>query len=128
MELKRIVVQLWNGADKYEDFVDADLRSCIWQVEVHGAASAGEGVIRIPKGMAIESITVTSDYHLLVRAAESLPGAISKAARGVIDSADTTGGNLVMVDRGAILELERLVEEEENQDVRIFRLSIPART
>jgi len=128
MELKRIVVQLWNGTDEYEDFVDADLRSSIRQVEVHSAESAGEGVIRIPKGMAIESITITGDHHLLVRAAESLPGAISRAARAVIDSADATGGNLTVVDRGAVLELERLVEEEENQDMRIFRSSIPART
>jgi hypothetical protein len=122
MELKRIVVQLWNGTDEYEDFVDADLRSSIRQVEVHGAESAGEGVIRIPKGMVIESITITADYHLLVRAAESLPGAISRAARAVIDSADATGGGtLTVVDRGAVLELERLVEEEENQDMTIFR-------
>jgi hypothetical protein len=49
MELKRIVVQLWNGTDEYEDFVDADLRPSIRQVEVHSAESAGEGVIRIPK-------------------------------------------------------------------------------
>jgi hypothetical protein len=127
MELKRIVVQLWNGTDEYEDFVDADLRSSIRHVEVHSAESAGEGIIRIPKGMAIESITITADHHLLVRAAESLPGAISRAARAVIDSADATGGNLTVVDRGAVLELEGLVEEEENQDMRIFR-SIPART
>jgi hypothetical protein len=128
MELKRIVVQLWNGTDEYEDFVDADMRSSIRQVEVHGAESAGEGVIRIPKGMVIESITITADPHLLVRAAESLPGAISIAARAVIDSADATGGNLTVVDRGAVLELERLVEEEENQDMRIFRSRIPAGT
>jgi len=128
MELKRIVVQLWNGTDEYEDFVDADMRSSIRQVEVHGAESAGEGVIRIPKGMAIESITITADHHLLVRAAESLPGAISIAARAVIDSADATGGNLTVVDRGAVLELERLVEEEENQDMRIFRSRILAET
>jgi hypothetical protein len=128
MELKRIVVQLWNGTDEYEDFVDADLRSSIRQVEVHSVESAGEGVIRIPKGMAIESITLTADHHLLVRAAESLPGAISRAARAVIDSADATGGNLTVVDRGAVLELEGLVEEEENQDMRIFRSIIPART
>jgi hypothetical protein len=124
MELKRIVVQLWNGPDEYEDFVDADMRSSIRQVEVHGAESAGEGVIRIPKGMVIESITITADHHLLVRAAESLPGAISRAARAVIDSADATGGNLTMVDRGAVLELERLVEEEENQNMTICRSRI----
>src|SRR5690242_16238607 len=112
MELKRIVVQLWNGIKEYEDFVDADLRSSIRQVEVHGAEDAGEGVIHIPKGMVIESVTITADHHLLIRAAESVPGAISRAARAVIDSADTTGGNLTVVDRGAVLELERLVEEE----------------
>lgn len=128
MELKRIVVQLWNGTTSYENFVDADLRSSIREVEVHSAESAGEGVIRIPKGMVIESITITADHHLLVRAAESFPGAISRAARAVIDSADATGGNLTVVDRGAVLELERLVEEEENQDMRIFRSRIPART
>jgi hypothetical protein len=127
MELKRIVVELWNGTDEYEDFVDADLRSSIRQVEVHGAESADEGVIRIPKGMVIESVSITDDC-LLVRAAESVPGAISRAARAVIDSADATGGNLTVVDRGAVLELERLVEEEENQDMRIFRSTIPART
>lgn len=128
MELKRIVVQLWNGTDEYEDFVDADLRSSIRQVEVHGAESAGEGVIRIPKGMVIESITITADHHLLIRAAESLPGAISRAARAVIDSADPSGGNLTVVDRGAVLELERLVEEEDNQDMRISWSRTPART
>jgi hypothetical protein len=127
MELKRIVVQLWNSTSEYEDFVDADLRSSSRQVEVQGAESAVEGVIRIPKGMAIESITITPDHHLLVRAAESLPGAISRAARAVIDSADETGGNLTVVDRGAVLELERLVEEEEHQDRSIFRSSIPVR-
>jgi len=128
MELKRILVQLWNGTDEYEDFVDADLRSSIRQVEVHGAESAGEGVIRIPKGMVIESITITADHHLLIRAAESLPGAISRAARAVIDSADPSGGNLTVVDRGAVLELERLVEEEDNQDMRISWSRTPART
>lgn len=120
MELKRIVVQLWNSTSEYEDFVDADLRSSIRQVEVHGAQSADEGVIRIPKGMVIESVAIIDDY-LLVRAAESVPGAISRAARAVIDSADATGGNLTVVDRGAVLELERLVEDEENQNMRICR-------
>jgi hypothetical protein len=120
MELKRIVVQLWNSSSECEDFVDADLRSSIRQVEVHGTASADEGVIRIPKGMVIESVSITDDC-LLVRAAESVPGAISRAARAVIDSADATGGNLTVVDRGAVLELERLVEEEESQDMTICR-------
>src|ERR1700730_3917246 len=110
MELKRIVVQLWNGTDEYEDFVDADLRSSIRQVEVHSAESAGEGVIRIPKGMAIESITITGDHHLLVRAAESLPGAISRAARAVIDSTDATGGNEDGVGIGGGVGLERFVD------------------
>jgi len=122
MELKRIVVQLWNGTTSYEDFVDADLRSSIRQVEVHGAESADEGVIRIPKGMAIESVTITDDC-LLVRAAESVPGAISRAARALIDSADATGGNLTVVDRGTVLELERLVEEE-NQNMTNCRSGI----
>lgn len=123
MELKRIVVQLWNGSSGYEDFVNADLRSSIRQVELHSAVSADEGVIRIPKGMAIESVTLT-DGCLLVRAADSVPGAISRAARAVIDSADATGGNLTVVDRGAVLELERLLEEEENQDITICRSRI----
>jgi hypothetical protein len=123
MELKRIVVQLWNGTGGCEDFVDADLRSSIRQVEVHDVASAGEGVIRIPKGMVIESVTIT-DGCLLVRAAESVSGAISRAARAVIDSADATGGNLTVVDRGSVLELERLVEEEENQDMKVWRTAI----
>ena len=123
MELKRIVVQLWNSTSEYENFVDADLRSSIRQVEVHGAESADEGVIRIPKGMVIESVSIIDDY-LLVRAAESVPGAISRAARAVIDSADETGGNLSVVDRGAVLELERLVDDEENQNMRILRSRI----
>ena len=123
MELTRIVVQLWKGTGGCEDFVDADLRSSIRQVEVHGVESAEEGVIRIPKGMAIESVTITEGY-LLVRAAESVPGAISRAARAVIDSADASGGNLTVVDRGAVLELERLVEEEENQNMKICRSAI----
>ncbi len=123
MELKRIVVQLWNGTGNYEDFVDADLRSSIRQVEVHCEESADVGVIRIPKGMVIESVNIIDDY-LLVRAAESVPGAISRAAREVIDSADATGGNLTVVDRRAVLELERLVEDEENQDMRICRSRI----
>src|SRR5690349_11515332 len=123
MELKRIVVQLWNGTTSYEDFVDADLRSSIRQVEVHGAESADEGVIRIPKSMAIESVTIIGD-RLLVRAAESVPGAISRAARAIIDSADATSGNLTVVDRGTLLELERLVEEEENQNITIYRSRI----
>jgi hypothetical protein len=123
MELKRIVVQLLNSTNECEDFVDADLRSSIRQVEVHGAESADEGVIRIPKGMVIESVSIT-DGCLLVRAAESVPGAISRAARAVIDSADPTGGNQTVVDRGAVLELERLVEEEENQNMTICRSRI----
>ena len=123
MELKRVVVQLWNGTSEYEDFVDANLRSSIRQVEIHDAESAYEGVIRIPKGMAIESVTITDDHNLLVRAAESVPGTISRAARAVIDSADATGGNLILVDRGAVLELERLLEEEENENT-ICRLRI----
>lgn len=119
MELKRIVVQLWNGTTSHEDFVDADLRSSIRQVEVHGTESGDEGVIRIPKGMAIESVTIADDC-LLVRAAESVPGEISRAARAVIDSADATGGNLTVVDRGAVMELERLLEEEENHSMRMI--------
>jgi len=126
MELTRIVVQLGNVTGDYENFVDADLRSSIRQVELHSAGNAGEGVIRIPKGMAIESITITPGHHLLIRAAESLPGAISRAARAVIDSADPSGGNLTVVDRGAVLELERLVEAEENQDQDAFPSSIAA--
>jgi hypothetical protein len=126
MELKRIVVQLWNSRDEYEDFVDADLRSSIRQVEVHDEESAGEGVIHIPKGMVIESVSITDDHHLLVRAAQSLPGAISRAARAVIDSAEPTGGNLTVVDRGAVLELERLLEEEENPNMGISRSRIHA--
>jgi len=126
MELTRIVVQLWNGSDEYENFVDADLRSSIRQVEVHSAGSAGEGVIRIPKGLAIESMTITPEHHLLIRAAESLPGAISRAARALIDSADPSGGNLTVVDRGAVLELERLVEAEENESQDAFPSSIAA--
>jgi hypothetical protein len=82
-----------------------------------------EGVIRIPRGMAIESVAI-SEGCLLVRATESVPGAMSRAARAVIDSADATGGNLTVVDRGAVLELERLVEEEENQNMTICRPSI----
>lgn len=120
MELKRIVVQLWNGTTSYENFVDADLRSSIRQVEVHSAEGPDEGVIRIPKGMAIESVTL-NEGCLLVRAAESVPGAMSRAARAVIDSADASGGNLTVVDRGAVLELERLLEEEENQNMTICR-------
>jgi hypothetical protein len=122
------VVQLWNGIDEYENFLDADLRSAIRQVELHNTQSAAEGVVRIPKGMTIESITITADQHLLIRAAESLPGAISKAARAVIDSADANGGNLTTVDTGAVLELARLVEEEESQEERIFQSSISAGT
>lgn len=120
MELKRIVVQLWNGTASYEDFVDADLRSGVRQVELHSVECPDEGVVRIPKGMAIESVAIADDC-LLVRAAESVPGAISGAARAVIDSADATGGNLTVVDRSAVLELERLVEEEENQNMTICR-------
>lgn len=120
MELKRIVVQLCKSASECEDFVNADLRSSIRQVEIHGADSADEGVIRIPKGMVIESVSIVDDC-LLVRAAESLPGAISRAARAVIDSADPSGGNLTVVDRGAVLELERLVEADENQNVTVYR-------
>ena len=116
MELKRIVVQLWKTTGNCEDFVDADLRSSIREVEVHSAVCADVGVIRIPKGMVIESVRIVDDY-LLVRAAESVPGAISKAAQAVIDSADPSGGNLTMVDRCAVLELERLIEEEENRDM-----------
>jgi hypothetical protein len=120
MELKRIVIQLWNGTRPCEDFVDADLRSGIREVEVHCRESVDEGVIRIPKGMLIESVAITEGY-LLVRAAESIPGAISRAARAIIDSADATGGNLTVVDRGALLELERLIEDEENQSMTICR-------
>ena len=119
MELRRIVVQLSNGTTSYENFVDADLRSSIRRVEVHGAESADEGVIRIPQGMAIESISIAEEC-LFVRAAESVPGAISRAARAVIDSADATNGNLTVVDRGAVMELERLVEEEENPNIRLI--------
>ena len=120
MELKRIVVQLWNGTTSYENFVDADLRSSIRQVELHGAESADEGVIRIPRGMTIESVTI-ADGCLLVRAAESVSGAIGRAARALIDSADVTGGNLTVVDTGAVLELGRLVGDEENQNTTICR-------
>lgn len=120
MELKRIVVELWNGTASYQSFVDVDVRSGIRQVEIHDAETAEEGIIRIPKGMAIESVTI-ADGCLLLRASESVPGAISRAARALIDSADATDGNLTLVDRSAVMELERLVEEEENRNEMIHR-------
>lgn len=123
MEFKRIVVQIWKSSAEYEDFVDADLRSSIRQVEIHDAENAGEGVVRIPKGMAIESVSI-ADGCLVVRASESVAAAISRAARAVVDSSDGNGGNLTVVDTSAVLELQRLVEEEENQNMAICRVRL----